>query len=217
MSNVFARRFEELSKQAVDIEASKKPDANSGSGRNEVEGNAVLNWMVKAKNLLIQVCGADSHQLKELEEASTSSMYSNLTNMRAMMAVFAAVKEDFEGGYLSSLRALVQAEVFSTELEQATELLDKGYKIPAAVIAGTVLETTLRELCDRHSLQPGKLDKMNADLAKAAAYNGLRQKQITALADIRNKAAHGKPTEFTNDDVKFMIADIERFLLEHLT
>jgi hypothetical protein len=143
-------------------------------------------------------------------------MYSNLTNLQAMMSVFAAAKEDFDGGHLRSVRTLVQAELFNTELEQATELLDKGYKVPSAVIAGTVLETGLRELCNRSSLSVGKLDKMNADLAKAGTYNLLRQKQITALAEIRNKAAHGRPTEFTDADVKAMIADIERFLLDHL-
>lgn len=39
----------------------------------------------------------------------------------------------------------------------------------------------------------------------------------TALADIRNNAAHGKPSEFTEDDVKSMIGDIESFLLAGLT
>jgi hypothetical protein len=58
-------------------------------------------------------------------------------------------------------------------------------KFAAAVIAGTVLETALRQLC---------LDRMNADLAKAGVYNSLMQKRITALAAIRNRAAHGKPT-----------------------
>jgi hypothetical protein len=42
-------------------------------------------------------------------------------------------------------------------------------------------------------------------------------KRITALAGIRNSAAHGKPDAFTEDEVKAMIADIERFLSEYLT
>lgn len=62
---------------------------------------------------------------------------------------------------------LVQAELFTSELEQAAELLRSGYKASAAVVSGIVLETTLRELCTRHQLPPGKRDKMNADLAKA--------------------------------------------------
>ena len=115
------------------------------------------------------------------------------------------------------MRSLVQAEVFNSELEQATELLRKSYKAPAAVIAGTVLETALRELCDRNQIIPGKLEKMNADLAKKGVYNLLMQKRITALAQVRNDAAHGKHDGYTEPDVKTMISDIERFLADHLT
>jgi hypothetical protein len=131
-------------------------------------------------------------------------------------AVFRAAREDFEGGYLSSLRSIVQAEVFDSELDQAGELAEKGFILPAAVVAGVVLETTLRELCDRRSLPQGKLDRMNADLAKVGVYNKLVQKRITALADIRNSAAHGHPDQFTAQDVKDMIRDVERLVREHL-
>ena len=57
---------------------------------------------------------------------------------------------------------------------------------------------------------------MNADLAKAGVYNSLMQKRITALAAIRNSAAHGKPNEFTRDDVSAMIRDVERFVARPL-
>jgi hypothetical protein len=123
-----------------------------------------------------------------------------------------AAKDDYEGGYLTRLRDLLQAEVFESELEQAQELLRVKYKGAAAVIAGTVLETTLRQLCKDHQLEPGKLDKMNADLAKAGVYNSLNQKRILSLAAIRNSAAHGKNDDFTHDDVSAMIRDVESFV-----
>ena len=58
---------------------------------------------------------------------------------------------------------------------------------------------------------------MNADLAKVGVYNKLIQKRITALADIRNSAAHGKPEEFSEADVDSMIDEVTRFVAEHLT
>jgi hypothetical protein len=67
-------------------------------------------------------------------------------------------------------------------------------KFAAAVIAGTVLETARRQLCKDHHQQLGSLGRMNADLAKAGVYNSLMQKRITALAAIRNSAAHVSPT-----------------------
>jgi len=134
-----------------------------------------------------------------------------------MKAVFMAAKEDFEGGYLTSIRSLVQAEVFDSELEQAEELVKSGYVVAAAVIAGVVLETALRELCDRSEISYGSLNKMNADLTKAGVYNKLVQKRITALADIRFCAAHGKLAEFTTQHVSTMIRDVGGFLADHLS
>jgi hypothetical protein len=58
---------------------------------------------------------------------------------------------------------------------------------------------------------------MNAELAKAGAYEKLQMKKITALADIRNKAAHGKWTEFSVEEVKEMLPSVRRFLEALLT
>lgn len=85
------------------------------------------------------------------------------------------------------------------------------------MIAGAVLETTLRNLCDANAVAHGKLDKMNADLAKAGVHNALIQKKITALAAIRNSAAHGKSSEFTKDDVENMITEVNRYVSNTLS
>ena len=84
------------------------------------------------------------------------------------------------------------------------------------MIAGVVLETTVRNLCTDQGLDHGKLDRMNADLAKAGVYNTLQQKRITAMAGIRNAAAHGDADKFNAGDVKGMIDDVERFLASTL-
>ena len=68
-----------------------------------------------------------------------------------------------------NLKLLVQGDVFDSELEQASELLASQYTVAAAVIAGVVLETSLREMCADNAIQVGKLDKMNADLARPAS------------------------------------------------
>ena len=62
------------------------------------------------------------------------------------------------------------------------------------------------------NLDFGKLDKMNADLAKAGQYNTLVQKRITALAAIRNSAAHGDHKAFSKDEVASMIDEVERLV-----
>jgi hypothetical protein len=72
------------------------------------------------------------------------------------------------------------------------------------------------ELCTRQGIPHGKLDKMNADLCKAGIYNMGWQKQITAWAERRNKAAHGDWSAYNADDVEDMIKGVNRFIAEYL-
>lgn len=218
MNKVYQQRFQELAEQLGDIENTKTSSYSEvlGGNKNYVNSTLLLNWKVKVRNLLTKVCGEESQHFRQFEKSEYGTLSTNYQDLQKLKAVFLAAREDFEGGYLSSVRALVQAEVFDSELEQAEELLKGGYVTAAAVIAGVVLETALRELCDRSSIAYGKLDKMNADLAKAGIYNKLVQKRITALADIRNSAAHGKPEEFTEQDVSAMLQDVGRFLTDYL-
>lgn len=215
MTKLFEKRFSELAEQLEAIAASKTTAASPMTGvpSTYVDKNALLNWKVKAKTLLISTCGESSQQLVSFIAAERApGLATNYEILKQLRAVFLAVKEDFEGGYLNTVRNLVQAEVFGSELEQASELLSAGYASAAAVIAGVVLETTVRNLCTDRGIDHGKLDKMNADLAKAGAYNSLQQKRITAIAGIRNAAAHGDVEKFNPEDVKGMIDDVERFL-----
>ena len=199
--------------------ASKKPTYSHLLERNEIniDGNSLLEWTVKAKSLLSKACGIDSEHYKKFSENEGTGIYGTyIDTLERLRAIFLAAREDYEGGYLRTTRSLIQAEVFDSELEQANELIRAGYKSPAAIVAGVVLETSLRELCDQESLPHGKLDKMNSDLTKAGKYNKLQQKRITALAGIRNSAAHGKPQDFTEQDVLDMIRDVEKFIADHL-
>ena len=95
--------------------------------------------------------------------------------------ILSAARVELEGGWLSTTKGLISAEIFSDFLEMAQHLLDEGYKDPAAVMAGSVLEEHLRQLCQKHGIpteatrqsrpQPKKADALNADLAKKEVYN----------------------------------------------
>jgi hypothetical protein len=98
-------------------------------------------------------------------------------------------------------------------------LLDQGYHIAAASLAGAVLEDTLRKLCDINSItypDKTKIDTLNVELAKKDIYDKLIQKEITAKADLRNNADHGKFTEVREPDVRDMVRWVRRFVTERL-
>lgn len=219
MVKILKKRFAEHNDQLQQVEATLKSMHSEYTGHyQKVDPELLLNWCVKARSLISSSCGKESeHYSAFIDGEKPTPFGDNYGVFKRIKAVFLAAREDFEGGYLISVRNLVQAEVAESELEQARELQKAGYISAAAVVAGVVLETTLRTLCDRHDITHGKLDKMNADLAKVGEYNSLMQKRVTALAAIRNSAAHGKTNEFQPADVEAMIVDVERFALEALT
>lgn len=136
------------------------------------------------------------------------------------LGILKAAVEDYKSGLWRETKILIEADVFDDFLEQAEALQVAGYFQPAAVVAGAVLEDGLRKLCDRNGIAISdrpKLDKMNADLAKHGAYTKLVQKNITFLADLRNKAAHGQWDELTPDLVQDMLHQVRRFMADYLT
>lgn len=221
MSNKIHNRFETLIDEINLLKADIKKKSASGYTPSYLyfdNDEIFLEWKIKAKNLLKLSCGDDSvHYRDFLREEAPQSYDDNPTVFKRLFPILTAAFDDLKAGLLVSFKQIVQAEVFDSELEQAKSLLNSGYKNAAAVIAGTVLETAVKELCINHGVDVDrkKLTHLNDELAKLGIYNKLQQKQITALADIRNNAAHGDYDQFTQDHVVRMIEDIERFLLTY--
>ncbi len=219
MTAKFERRFDELLMRADEIASKKVPRDNIYGGRGfSIDSTDLIGWQTNCLQLLDSVCGQGSRQISKFNEQGTANKnnttYGKLIHQKAIIA---ATKDDFDGGYLNSVRNLIHADVFDTELEQADELLQTGYLVAAAVVTGVVLETTLRQMCRESGIEAGKLDKMNADLAKEKIYDKLVQKQITLWADIRNKAAHGASDPLKKDDVDDMLRGVRRFITDRLS
>jgi HEPN domain-containing protein len=215
--SVVIKRFEELEERATKIIENKVYAFTSNKGERyfKVDEPVYKGWALNVLNLLGRVFGEDNiHYKVFLNKFDNIREYES--DILEALELFKAAKDDFVGGYLFSTRALIQAEVFSDTLEQASELLRSGYKDPACVVAGVALETTLKELCSRNGISITKLDKMNADLCKSGVYNMGVQKQITAWAEHRNKAAHGEWSEYKDADVEDMINGVNRLIAEYL-
>lgn len=137
----------------------------------------------------------------------------------ALVGLVQSVRNGVDAGYLDETQTLIRAEVFDNLLEQAEYLLSEGYKDPAAVICGGVLETHLCNLCTKHGVDVAepdgrakKADKMNADLVKAKAFSSLAQKEVTAWLGLRNSAAHTKYSDYDANQVKTMIQGVRGFI-----
>ncbi|MGH2373861.1 MAG: HEPN domain-containing protein [bacterium] len=185
-------------------------------GDARVDQQQATQWSTSGRSILAQAYGTDCAHYVAFHKHGGGHIA--FTDAFRAQGVLKAAADDLSGGHLFDLRQLIEAEVFDDFLEQAEHLHAAGYHPAAAVIAGCVLEEALRNLCAKHSVAVApkpKLDQMNADLAKVGAYSKLIQKRVTALADLRNKAAHGEWTDFNADDVEKMLKSVRRFLEEY--
>ena len=140
--------------------------------------------------------------------------------------ILKSIKAEIDGGWLVTLKGIVSADIFSDFLEMADHLLKEGYKDPAAVMIGSVLEEHLRQLCSKNGISieenkvgklvPKKVDLLNSELTAAGIYNKLDQKNVTASFDLRNKAAHGKYGDYNQQQVEFMMQTVTEFIVRNI-
>ncbi len=150
--------------------------------------------------------------------APAGSEYGKDSVLIGSVGVLRALRRDYAEGYLNTIQGLIRAELFADFIEMAEHLLDQGYKDPAAVLVGGVLEEHLRALCSTRSIpivvsgKPKKADAMNAELRASGVYNKLDQKNVTAWLDLRNKAAHAQYGEYTSEQVGTMLSGVREFV-----
>ncbi len=143
-------------------------------------------------------------------------------NIESGINILLSIKNEIEQGWLTSLKELITAEVFSDFLEMSKHLLDEKYKDASAVMIGSVLEEHLRQLCLKNSIDitylkgsdsiPKKANLLNSDLTKAGVYQVLEQKNVTAWLDLRNRAAHGKYSDYKIEQVDLMYQGVLDFI-----
>jgi hypothetical protein len=172
-----------------------------------------------------RIAGTGSTYAKEIDRLLVKLPHLH-EHTTSIAGVVGALLADLKGGYIQSLVEVVHGSIFGDFLEMAQHLQDSGYKDAAAVIAGSTLESHLRELCSKAgiplennkadgSITPKKADLLNSELAAGGIYSKLDQKNVTAWLDLRNKAAHGKYAEYSAEQAGLLIAGIRDFLTRY--
>jgi hypothetical protein len=141
------------------------------------------------------------------------------TVVKALEGILRSLRNSYEQGYLKTVQELIHADLFSDFLEMAEHLLDQGYKDAAAVIVGSTLEGHLHKLAlkngisvTQHSGSNKKADTLNAELSGGSVYTKLDLKSVTGWLELRNKAAHGKYSEFDKTQVALMLEGVRHFI-----
>ena len=235
----YLSRFDELidEGEAICKDVIKMPGAVSygafiGIERRAPDYDAIdqprfIAWITKCITLLSQIIKRNNTHWATVEDFR--KLPCGEMHLKNGIAALKAIKDDFEKGFLGDLAAQVAAEITADYMGQADGLLQEGQSgkfdyVPAAVLAGAVLEQALRRLCDQHQppIETTKTDGSKKtlnplidDLKKAEVYNEAKAKQLRVWADIRNHAAHGGFDQFKPADVERMISGIKIFLEDH--
>lgn len=209
-------RIDQLLQKAEKVKATHKPNPPNVIGFPTLDEDAFLEWKTNVENLLIVITGEKSPYYKNFVNRVKGGYKSNID---FGIGVLRALKEDLELGYLTRIKDLVIAEVFTDFLDIASHFLDNGYKDPSASLIGAVLEDGLRKIAGKNNIQVKSSDNissLNTKIADQSIYNRLVQKQIQVWQAIRDSADHGKFNGYKSEDVKLMLEGVRKFLIENL-
>ena len=191
-----------------------------------VDADSFIQWRTSCTSLVDQVLPKEQIHRKTLEgfwQADVSK-----AAVEGMTSIMRGLRDDFAQGILGNLARQVEAEIAGDYMGQAEQLLQEGTRgkfdhVPAAVLAGAVMEKTLRLLCEKQNPpisvfkpngEPKTMNPMIDDLKIAGLFVETKAKQLRGWAGIRNDAAHGDFDKFTRADVELMLKGIENFLAE---
>src|ERR1035441_3032187 len=143
-----SQRIRELIAFGEGILKAKKPRGDGGSP--QVDGALSQQWGASAADMLSRTFGRDSEYYQRFKKVFQAPGY--YTDLDHGLAIVRAAGEDLSREYLFETTALIRAEVFSDVLEQAEYLFQQDFYQAAAVLAGAVLEDSLRNLCHRNGI-----------------------------------------------------------------
>lgn len=141
------------------------------------------------------------------------------TNFSAQIAIVEAIPQGLEFEKIK-LSQLLARDLLTDELNQAGELLDKGFIECAGMLAGVALERQLKVICDNSIPLVVYSDKdtlgdLNNKL-KTIYIDPSDYSRIDALRITRNRCSHDPGTKPPlKKDVETMIIDTENFIKSH--
>jgi hypothetical protein len=114
---------------------------------------------------------------------------------------------------LYDIEKVLQADLFDSELDAASELLTKGFTRAAGAIAGVVLEKHLAEVCKEYKITVSRKHPTISDFNESLKSNGIIEikdwRRIQHLADLRNLCDHNKSKEPSKDDIDDLINGVK--------
>ena len=150
--------------------------------------------------------------LLHIRNTSEEELDAALPVFRQQLGIVEAAKVAL-GSRLIDLRRILQADLFDSELDGASYLVEAGHLRAAGVICGVVIEKHLSQVCKDRDVSLGKKPTINncGDALKdAQIIDTVAWRRLQHLADVRNVCAHDKKREPTAEEVQDLIYGTSR-------
>lgn len=155
------------------------------------------------------------HGIPILALTPRSTTISVAPHFQQQLGILKAAKEMLSSKLLD-LKALVQADLFDSEIDAAKELAKKGFLKETGAICGVIIEKHLHSLCERHNITITKKDPGISDLCAILRSNDIidlpQERFIMSCADIRNICDHYKKIEVTQTQIDNLLNDTKRII-----
>ena len=138
-----------------------------------------------------------------------------IPEFRQQLHLVEAAKDALESK-LMDLTAILQADLFDTEVESARALAKAGHLRAARMICGVVIEKHLRHVCNVHNITVRRRNPVISDfneiLKKKNVITVPQWRNLQRLSDNRNLCDHAKEREPTKNEVEDLISETDKVL-----
>jgi hypothetical protein len=188
----------------------------SRDGITYVDSESWQKWSTNVLNILYAVFGPNSVHYQNFKKIH-DNFDGSTSDFGSARGVFIAAKEDFEGGYIFSLKNTISGEIFGDFVALAKQSLSDDYKEVAAVLACAALEDALKRFASTHGLDvEGKaMQQVVAALKSKGFVTGAQKTLLDTMPKIRDYAMHANWDKIKAPDVSSVIGFVEQFLISN--
>lgn len=138
-----------------------------------------------------------------------------LPQFRIQRNIFESSEQRFKSS-LFDIVSLAQADMLDDEISAARLLLKNKFTRASGAIAGVVLESHLKTICENHSIKLSKqnptISVLNDHLRDGSVIDVARWRFIQHLGDIRNLCDHKKEIDPTVEQVQDLIDGVDKII-----
>ena len=192
--------------------------------RHAFTSSIVLHQIVGFRNQTVGLFQQLATRSRESQNASASFLTGSLCSISGLLgfddkkqiAILTSIRTRLRSA-IANVGNLLQSDLFESELEAADALKKAGHFRAAGVLAGVTLEAHLSgRVVDLGVPWPTRKKRTLSNLTLAMYGDGridlTQKKHLDWLADIRNKCAHKKKEEPTQEEVEDILKGVKKVI-----